>query len=182
VTDTAQVIMDLAERRIREAGYNGFTFRDIAAEIGVTSASIHYHFPTKDALVTAVARRYNDRIAAAIAREIDGGIEIKAAWRNVFRGALTDGARMCLCGSLGAIVEELSVGVREEVDRFFDCAVASLMAAGLAQDEAVQVLATLEGAILMASVRGDAAIFDQATVALVRPSEKSRRVRRSATN
>jgi hypothetical protein len=31
--------MDLAEDHIRNAGYGGFSFRDLAAEIGIKSAS-----------------------------------------------------------------------------------------------------------------------------------------------
>src|SRR3712207_8206920 len=44
---TAERIMDAAERRIRAAGYGGFSFRELAAEVGVKSASVHHHFPTK---------------------------------------------------------------------------------------------------------------------------------------
>src|SRR6478752_8675700 len=38
--------MDLAESHMRVAGYAGFSFRDLAAEIGIKSASVHHHFPT----------------------------------------------------------------------------------------------------------------------------------------
>ena len=55
--NTVEAIMDAAERRIRELGYNGFSFRDIAADVGIKSASVHHHFPTKPALAAAVARR-----------------------------------------------------------------------------------------------------------------------------
>ena len=48
--NTVEAIMDAAERRIRELGYNGFSFRDIAADVGIKSASVHHHFPTKPAL------------------------------------------------------------------------------------------------------------------------------------
>src|SRR6266404_5647499 len=60
--------MDLAEADIRKAGYAGFSFRDLAAEIGIKSASVHYHFPTKATMAAAVARRYGDRFLAAVAR------------------------------------------------------------------------------------------------------------------
>jgi hypothetical protein len=33
MNETAERLMDLAEARIREAGYRGFSFRDLAAEI-----------------------------------------------------------------------------------------------------------------------------------------------------
>lgn len=166
MSDRAEAIMDAAERRIRDAGYSGFSFREIAADVGVKSASVHYHFPTKDALAAAVAQRYNARIATAIADAVSGGANIVDAWRGVFRGALNEGARMCLCGALGTATSDLGPGVAAEVQRFFDHGIESLMAGGLSRERATQVFATLEGAILIASVHGDAAIFDAATAQL----------------
>ncbi len=54
-------ILDAAERFARQAGYNGFSFRDVAAEVGIKSASVHYHFPTTGDLGAALAGRYADR-------------------------------------------------------------------------------------------------------------------------
>ena len=61
--------MDLAEAHIRHRGYGGFSFRELAAEIGIKSASVHHHFPTKAAMAAAVARRYGDRFLAAVAAQ-----------------------------------------------------------------------------------------------------------------
>jgi AcrR family transcriptional regulator len=47
VNDTAERLMDLAEAHMRNGGYAGFSFRDLAAELGIKSASVHHHFPTK---------------------------------------------------------------------------------------------------------------------------------------
>ncbi|MET4897063.1 TetR/AcrR family transcriptional regulator [Sphingomonadaceae bacterium jetA1] len=170
MNETAEAIMDAAERRIRAGGYGGFSFRDLAADVGVKSASVHYHFPTKDMLVAAVARRYNDRVVAAVEQEIATGADAVEAWRKVFRDALAKGAHMCLCGSLGATAGDLAPDVATEVRRFFDLGVDSLMAGGLPRARAMQALALLEGAILMASVQGDSAIFDAATAVLADPA------------
>ena len=124
-------LVDAAERRIRAGGYGGFSFRDLAADVGVKSASVHYHFPTKGALVAAVARRYNDRVAHAVEEKIAAGSTVVKAWREVFLGALAEGPAMCLCGSLGAISSELTPEVTDEVRRFFDHGVESLMTGGL---------------------------------------------------
>ena len=61
MADRRSAILDVAERRIRAHGYNGFSFREIADEIGIKSASVHYHFPTKADLAAAVAKRYRER-------------------------------------------------------------------------------------------------------------------------
>lgn len=166
MSDTVEAIMDATERRIREAGYSGFSFREIAADVGVKSASVYYHFPTKSALAAAVARRYNQRVVEAADAGVAAGQNVVQAWRTVFRNALDDGGKMCLCGSLGATIPDLSPDVAHEVRQFFQAGIASLVAGGLTEQRATQVLATLEGAILMASAQGDPALFDRATDSL----------------
>jgi TetR/AcrR family transcriptional repressor of nem operon len=166
MSDTANAIMDVAERRIREAGYGGFSFRDIATEVGVKSSSVHYHFPTKEALAAAVAARYTDRFADAVSQQVEEGDDPVKAWREAFRRALHDDGRMCLCGSLAVMTRDLSPEVAIEVRRFFELGVDNLVARGLSRERAMQVLATLEGAMLLANVLGDTAAFDEATAAL----------------
>src|SRR5258707_6791147 len=95
--------MDLAETHIRSAGYGGFSFRDLAAELGIKSASVHHHFPTKAALAAAVVRRYADRFLATVAsRPNETGDDAISAYRSAFRKALERDWRMCLCALLGA--------------------------------------------------------------------------------
>jgi TetR/AcrR family transcriptional regulator, transcriptional repressor for nem operon len=103
VNETAQRLMDLAEAHIRHAGYRGFSFRDLAAELGIKSASVHHHFPTKASLAAAVVRRYGDRFLATVASPPnETGDDAISAYRSGFRKALERDGRMCLCGVLGA--------------------------------------------------------------------------------
>src|SRR5246127_1071813 len=103
LSETAERLMDLAEAHIRNAGYGGFSFRDLAAEIGIKSASVHHHFPTKAKMAAAVARRYGDRFLASVARQSNESAEDAiAAYRSAFRAAFDRDGRMCLCGVLGA--------------------------------------------------------------------------------
>jgi TetR/AcrR family transcriptional repressor of nem operon len=55
LNETAERLMDLAQAHIRHRGYGGFSFRELAAEIGIKSASVHHHFPTKATMAAAVA-------------------------------------------------------------------------------------------------------------------------------
>ena len=50
-------------RRTAHAAWwiRGFSFRELAADVGVKSSSVHYHFPTKEALAAAVIRRWAER-------------------------------------------------------------------------------------------------------------------------
>ncbi|HEY4253435.1 MAG TPA: helix-turn-helix domain-containing protein [Roseomonas sp.] len=163
MSERAEAIMDAAERRIREAGYNGFSFRDLAADVGIKSSSVHHHFPTKEALAVAVARRYAERCEAAFAARQAAGAAPVEAWRHVFRQALREDGRMCLCGVLGAESSSLPPEVQAEARRFFLRGLDSLARPAA---QAKQVFATLEGAMLLARSLGDPDSFDEATAAL----------------
>lgn len=39
--------MASGRKMMQTRGYNGLSFRELAKEVGIKSASIHYHFPTK---------------------------------------------------------------------------------------------------------------------------------------
>ena len=44
---TRSRILDVAEQLVQTRGFNGFSYADISAELGITKASLHYHFATK---------------------------------------------------------------------------------------------------------------------------------------
>jgi TetR/AcrR family transcriptional repressor of nem operon len=163
--------MDLAETHIRNAGYGGFSFRDLAAEIGIKSASVHYHFPTKATLAAAVARRCADRFFAAVARQPNESAEgAIAAYRATFKAALDRDGLMCLFGVLGAEAGGLSPEIASEILSFFRRCIEDLsqrIGGPHAEARAFQVIATLEGGTMLARAYRDRGAFDQAVAALV---------------
>ncbi|ANK84579.1 MULTISPECIES: TetR/AcrR family transcriptional regulator [unclassified Rhizobium] len=166
MSETAEAILDAAEERIRGAGYSGFSYRDVAADVGVKASSVHYHFPAKEKLAAAVARRYTDRFFQAVDQRQASGDDIITAWRAAFREALHRDARMCLCGAMAATSHDLAEEVRAEVQRFFLLGIERLMQGGLTKEAAVHVIATLEGAMLAANVLNDHSLFDSGTAGL----------------
>src|SRR6476660_10416360 len=70
--DTASRILDSAESLVQVRGFNGFSYADVASELSLTTASVHYHFPGKAELGRALIVRYAGRFSDALA-EIDGG-------------------------------------------------------------------------------------------------------------
>ena len=60
-------ILDAAQHLLQTKGCHGFSLRDLGEEVGLRSASLHHHFPAKADLITAVVRRYRDRLNARIA-------------------------------------------------------------------------------------------------------------------
>ena len=89
MSDVAAAIMDAAERRMRKGGFNGFSFREIAADVGVKSSSVHYHFPTKENLAAAVIQRYTAETADLIERELQKEPNPVKVWVKAFRGPCT---------------------------------------------------------------------------------------------
>lgn len=68
-------ILDAAEQLLIQRGFHGFSTRELADEVGLSSASLHHHFDTKAHLASAVAGRCRDRInlrMAEIARDLEG--------------------------------------------------------------------------------------------------------------
>lgn len=170
MSGTAERLMDLAEAHIRDGGYTGFSFRNLAAEVGIKSASVHHHFPTKAKMAAAIARRYGDRFLASVAPLPNESAEDAiSAYRSAFRAALDQDGRMCLCGVLSAEAGVLAPEVTAEVQLFFRRCVDDLAGriGGLnALRRAFHVMATLEGGMILARAYADIDAFDQATSAL----------------
>ena len=174
-TETAERILDLAERLIQTRGYNGFSYADIAQDLGIRKASLHHHFPTKSDLGRRLLERYHDRFLGALAG-IDARVKKPRArlqaYAGLYEGVLRDGERMCLCGMLAADFTTLPKAIREEVRRFFDVNEAwlagvladgrrdrSLKVSGPVDAEARVLLDGFEGAMLVARTYGDPARF-----------------------
>ena len=66
-TGTAARILDVAEVLVQTRGFNGFSYADIAAEMNITKAALHYHFAGKAELGEALISRYAARFADALA-------------------------------------------------------------------------------------------------------------------
>ncbi len=165
----AVALLDAAEARVRAGGYDGFSFRDLAADVGIKSASVHYHFPTKEALVAALAERYSQRFFAGLADAPTGPARV-SAYRAAFGRAMAQDGAMCLCGVLGAAAPALPAPVAAGAAAFMRAMVKDL-AAALAdapdpRGRALAVVAQLEGAMLLARALGDPGVFDQATEGL----------------
>ncbi len=166
MSDMRDAILDATEARIRRAGYNGFSFREIATDVGVKSSSVHYYFPTKEVLAAAVARRYRERFLSVVRDEIDQGKDATHAWTQGFRRALHGDGRMCLCGVLGAAASTLPAEVLTEARGFFEASLDNLAEQGLTRVRATQVLAMLEGALLLANVLAQPQAFEDAVATL----------------
>src|SRR5215813_15563641 len=85
---TAAMILATAEDVIQRKGYSGFSYADVAAELRITKAALHYHFPGKaelgEALIATWSAKFIDALASLDAAggpaltRLDGYIELHA--------------------------------------------------------------------------------------------------------
>src|SRR2546421_1088330 len=168
--DTATRILDVAERLVQVRGFNGFSYADVASELGITKPSLHYHFAGKAELGEALIGRYAARFAEALA-EIDREGGDAATKLDAYAGLYADvlrEKRMCLCGMLAADYDTLPKPMRDAVIGFFDDNEVwltrvlgqgqdegSLRLGGSASEAAQAIIGGLEGALLIARPYGD---------------------------
>jgi TetR/AcrR family transcriptional repressor of nem operon len=179
---TAVRILDAAERMLQVRGYNGFSYGDVAEELGITRAALHYHFKGKAELGQALIERYATRFAGAL-EALDETAPDAAAKLRGYADLYLDVVsrdRMCLCGMLAAEYRTLPGPLQESVSAFFDTnsewlrgvleqggVEGSLRLLGSPDDVAAMVLGGLEGAMLITRLDGDAARFSAAADRLI---------------
>jgi TetR/AcrR family transcriptional repressor of nem operon len=173
-TDTASRILDVAERLVQVRGFNGFSYADVAAELHVTKASLHYHFAGKaelgEALIERYASRFNEALDRIAAKPMDARKKLDA-YARLYTDVLQN-ERMCLCGMLAAEYQTLPEPMRVAVLRFFDENegwLASVLEQGEREgsltltapprEVARMIVSGLEGAMLVARTYGDLARF-----------------------
>lgn len=161
------MILDAAEKRIRAVGYNAVSFRELAGDVGVKSASIHYHFPQKVDLGVELVDRYSARFQEKL-DEIDTP-DLKPAleaFLSIYAVALVLGNSVCLCAILGAEANGLPSQIRSKIQKFFEMNEAWLTSlftkhqVSLDTYPPLEILASLEGSMIVASSMQDRSVLD----------------------
>jgi TetR/AcrR family transcriptional repressor of nem operon len=180
--DTARRALDVAERLVQTRGFNGFSYADIAESLGVTKASLHYHFPTKADLGRRLIERYEagflDTLAAIDAAHPHAGDRL-GRYASVYAEVLRAN-RMCLCGMLASDYATLPKPMREKVRHFFDenerwlarvlddgRKSGQLDFKGAPVEVARMIVASLEGAMMLARSYGEVSRFDATAERLI---------------
>jgi TetR/AcrR family transcriptional repressor of nem operon len=181
-SDTAARILDAAEQLVQSRGYNGFSYADIAAQVGITKASLHHHFETKATLGKALIDRYHAHFMQALAMIDANGRDAADKLQGYARlyAAVLEDERLCLCGMLAAEYDTLPRAMQEGVRTFFDVNEEWLAGVleqgrrggrfhrrGPARETARLLLSALEGAMLVARPYHDVARFNVAAEQLL---------------
>lgn len=174
---SSERILDVAEHLAQRRGFNGFSYADIAGQLAVTKASLHYHFPSKADLGVRLIARYHESFGAALA-QIDASVDDEAEKLRRYV-ALYDEViahdRMCLCGMFAAEYATLPEPMQVKLRAFFDANetwLVSVLKRGresgrltVRESPVVQariLVEVLEGAMLVARAYGDVDRFRSA--------------------
>jgi TetR/AcrR family transcriptional repressor of nem operon len=175
-TATATRILDVAERLVQQRGFNAFSYADVARELGMTTASLHYHFASKATLGLGLVDRYTSRFQAAL-DELDRQAPDAAfkltGYTELYAEVLRQ-HRMCLCGMLAANYLTLPEPMRTAVIAFFEhneswltavleqgSSDGSLRPTENASDAASTLIGAIEGAMLVARAFDDVDRFNR---------------------
>lgn len=176
MTSTSEKILDIAQSLIVAGGYNGFSYADISAAIGIRKASIHHHFPTKAELVSVLVDRYRRQAEAglkSLREQVSSPAEQLQSYLNYWQTCIRDASPpFCVCAMLAGEMQMLPEEVASRVRAHFHSLVrwlTSVLSAGVEQDlfrlnkrpeeEAQMLMASVHGAMLSARAFSDPGLF-----------------------
>lgn len=108
MTNTREQIISLGRDFIQRTGYPSFSFRQIATELGVKNAAVHYHFPSKEDLGVAVIEKDRaDFEAMTRSMENCSPAERSEAVLHLYQRYFDEGQKLCLIGICGSAYTEL---------------------------------------------------------------------------
>ncbi|MBX4997333.1 TetR/AcrR family transcriptional regulator [Rhizobium lentis] len=179
---TSDKILDIAQSLIVAGGYNGFSYADISAAIGIRKASIHHHFPTKAELVTVLVDRYRKQADAglqSLREQAANPADQLQFYVNYWHTCIRDASQpFCVCAMLASEMQMLPEEVASRVRAHFQSLAAwlsSVLQAGVEQgvfrldkrpeEQAQMLMASVHGAMLSARALGDPELF----IAVVAP-------------
>lgn len=176
--DTKTALLQAAERAVRQRGYDGFSYADLAREVGIRKPSIHHHFPTKADLGKALIDQYCANVFEtldAINKTPRGGDRL-AAYLDIYRTSLANGEMVCLCVALAGERDSISEEMVSTLNAFHTRSIAWLTdifkqatddksIAGVQdpRQEAMATLGLVEGAQLISRAARNTEHFDNAT-------------------
>ena len=176
-SDTRARILRVARNLIQTRSYLGFSFQDIADEIGIRKPSLYHHFPSKEALGVEVLQQATRSFNSWAARTPAAPRRKLAAYFNMYRKGLHAGRGVCPAGALASGWDCIDTDLRGAVRTLRDAQISwltdVLATIGMRNrrqstvESAAFVFAACQGALLSARMTGAVEDFDTA-VAQVR--------------
>src|SRR5690606_29438638 len=111
-------IIQFADTLIRQKGYNAFSFYEISDKVGIKTASIHYHFPTKSDLGVAVIDQHIEHLNGLIeSLKRKSPTEKLSKFFSIY-SSIQKERKVCLVGSLATDFNTLDNKVQDKLKGF----------------------------------------------------------------
>lgn len=175
--DRRKLAIRAARKLMLTHSYLGLSLQELADDIGIRKASLYYHFPSKEALGSAIVddslqrfRQWSDDLAGETPeRQI-------LAYIHLVRDTMRPGVQVCPIGATAgewdrvesevqqSVVKlhRLIVGWLEKAAGKLDPAITAAMGFSSPKEIASHVTALCQGALLSARLHRDPALFDLA--------------------
>ena len=173
--ETRTKILNSAQRLIQTRSFGGFSFQDIADEVGIRKASLYHHFDSKDAVAIGVLKRGADWVTG----QLDATKELAPPERleryfDLFHDLHGKAERMCPGGSFASVLGAVSPAVQRALHAFTKMHLdwlegvvregAALGAFEIGEqaprDVALQIFSSVQGALLTGRLTADPGVLD----------------------
>ncbi|MCZ6801706.1 MAG: TetR/AcrR family transcriptional regulator [Nitrospirae bacterium] len=168
--DRKDQILDVAGELLQTRSFSSFSYQDLSDRIGISKASIHHHFPSKDALGKALVERYQSVYRKAL-EEIS--LKHSKPWDQLetyfamVGKVIQSGNKICPTGALQAEHNVISADMQTEVRalcKIFHTWLSGVLTdgkktgamvfSGTADDQATLIYVALQGAMQNARAEG----------------------------
>src|SRR5438874_8805576 len=99
-SERRRALIAAAYQRIASDGFEGLRTRDIAADVGVNIATLHYYFPTKEALIRGVIGQAMQRFTRTMPGEGSPAEQLRGHLRAIETLLNDDGQLWTVMGEL----------------------------------------------------------------------------------
>ena len=101
--DRKAQILDVATELVQTRGYSAFSYQDLSTRLGITKASLHHHFASKEKLGIAVAEKYTHDVKTlleSVTRTHDDPWDQFRAYMDFVVDIMHTQDRICAAGSV----------------------------------------------------------------------------------
>jgi TetR/AcrR family transcriptional regulator, transcriptional repressor for nem operon len=174
---TREQILQVARELIQTRSYLGFSFQDVADQVGIRKPSLYHHFRSKEALGVEVLREATQRFTEWTQKRGEAPLVALDAYFRLYRQGLRAGSAVCPAGALAPGWDCIDDGLRQaardlrHAHVLWLTGVLGALAPGRGASAgalAASVFATCQGAMLSARMTGRAQDFDEVVAQLRR--------------
>ncbi|HIF22998.1 MAG TPA: TetR/AcrR family transcriptional regulator [Gemmatimonadetes bacterium] len=121
-TERKKEILEVAAEQLQTRSFGSFSYADLSERLGISKASIHHHFATKQELTRALVERYREsrrRFLAKLDHRFSDPWERLEAFLRGGCNLADSGSRICPMGCLRVEHNVLGESIRDELHEFY---------------------------------------------------------------